>query len=127
MKTEYQATDIQKIKRYMKRTLITLFACFALSTGFSQNSNNPCPGVTPNYSHVIEAAAGGIRFTNTTVTNTNENYSYSWEFGNGSTSNEKDPFVPFEEGVYQVTMTVIGTNGCQSAITKDVEFSYNGQ
>lgn len=106
----------------MKKTLNSLIACFALTVGFSQTSNNPCPGVTPEYSHVVEAAAGGIRFTNETTGTTNENYSYSWEFGNGNTSNEKDPFVPFNEGVFQVTLTVIGQNGCQSAISKDVEF-----
>ena len=111
----------------MKRTLMTVFVCAVLSIGYGQTSNNTCPGVNADFTSVAELAAGGIRFTNASQLVPNENYTMSWEFGNGEFSNEDDPFCMYDEGTYQVKLTVLGPNGCQTSVTKEVTFSYNGQ
>jgi gliding motility-associated-like protein len=44
--------------------------------------------------------------------------SYFWDFGDGTTSNESDPVHQYtEQGVYDVTITMINANGCKRTIT----------
>ena len=111
----------------MKRVLLLSFAVIALSVGYSQSNSTPCPDVNVEFTSVVELAAGGIRFTNYTQVDPNQQYTYSWDFGNGQVSNEKDPFALFEEGTYQVTLTVLGPNSCQSSASKEVVFDYEGK
>jgi gliding motility-associated-like protein len=52
----------------------------------------------------------------------NENYgpitSYFWDFGDGTTSTEANPVHQYtEEGVYDVTLTLINANGCKRTLT----------
>jgi hypothetical protein len=47
--------------------------------------------------------------------------SYAWDFGDGTTSTEANPqHVYPSEGVYPVTLTVVGVNGCISTVTQPV-------
>lgn len=47
--------------------------------------------------------------------------SYAWDFGDGSTSTEAiTPHTYAAEGVYPVTLTIVGENGCTSTVTQPV-------
>jgi|GEM_PF-2690558 len=47
--------------------------------------------------------------------------SYAWDFGDGTTSTEANPqHVYPSEGVYPVTLTIVGVNGCISTVTQPV-------
>ena len=112
----------------MRKLILTIatFACLGISYG--QNSNSPCPGVTADFTNEALLPAGGIQYTNASqLLSTNGSYTYSWDFGNGQTSNEKDPFMMYDEGTYQVTLTILGPSNCQSSVQKEVEFSYGGK
>jgi gliding motility-associated-like protein len=44
--------------------------------------------------------------------------SYFWDFGDGSTSNEMNPVHQYtEEGVYDVTLTIVNADGCQRVLS----------
>lgn len=55
-------------------------------------------------------------------TNFSENATgFSWDFGNGDSSNLKDPTYTYaNEGTYEVTLTVYGTNGIADTKTRDI-------
>ena len=45
---------------------------------------------------------------------------YNWSFGNQSLLHEEEPIYTFKgEGVYSVTLTVVGLGGCKDSITKE--------
>lgn len=61
-----------------------------VSAAFSSTLNNICSGNTIGFSH------DGLNNVN----------SWSWDFGNGTTSNNQYPVVQFEQGDYNVKLTV---------------------
>lgn len=109
----------------MKTLLTTLVLSSTISIGFSQN--NPCQGVTPEFTTQVLPPAGGVQFTNASVFSGNQATAYNWDFGNGEVSDQQNPFALYEEGTFQVTLTVTDLNGCESSISKSVTFSYGGQ
>jgi hypothetical protein len=47
--------------------------------------------------------------------------SYNWNFGNGVTSEEVQPIIPFEDfGLYTVSLTTVSDQGCDSTIVKEI-------
>lgn len=106
----------------MKKLFFTLAACAVLSVGFGQTP--PCNGLVAEFTNVTLAPAGGIEFTDASVIPVNSTITYAWDFGNGTTSIKKDPFGEFNEGTYQVSLTVTDQNGCAQSIQKEIIFSY---
>ncbi|TVR77751.1 MAG: PKD domain-containing protein [Chitinophagaceae bacterium] len=57
-----------------------------------------------------------IQFTNTSQTTNNA--TYSWDFGDGNTSTAQNPVHSYNSyGSFDVTLTVVDNNGCDSTIT----------
>lgn len=65
-----------------------------------------------------------LKFTFTA--NGNATNQYSWDFGDGNTSSQQNPIHTFLPGTYQVTLRVIGTNGCESKEVKLITVSADG-
>ncbi|MFC2175684.1 choice-of-anchor L domain-containing protein [Bacteroidota bacterium] len=55
------------------------------------------------------------------VNKSSEAVQFFWEFGDGSTSRNENPQHQYsKEGVYEVTLTSVNTDGCTSAVTQEV-------
>lgn len=60
-------------------------------------------------------------FTNTSIPNATQIISYSWSFGDGNTSALQSPQHTYTTyGTYQVSLTVMNSNGCFHTLTKPV-------
>lgn len=111
----------------MKKLILTFAASTLFSLGFGQTSTSTCPGFQADFTTVTHEAAGGIKFTDASQVVGNAPFTSQWDFGNSTYSTETSPFALFEEGTFQVSLTITDDNGCQSTIQKDVVFSYGGQ
>ncbi|UKN01687.1 PKD domain-containing protein [Paracrocinitomix mangrovi] len=112
----------------MKTSLLLFLFTLITSVGFGQsNSNDPCATIVPDFNTEHRLPAGGIQFTDASQPTGSQTLTFAWDFGNGNTSSDKNPFMTFDEGTYQVKLTISDQNGCSKEITKEVVFSYNGE
>ncbi len=76
---------------------------------------------TPPSSTIFD---GLITFTDQSSTSTGTIVSWSWDFGDGATSttqNNVHQFPVTSPGVYNVTLTVVNSDGCTSTVTIPIE------
>jgi len=75
-----------------------------------------------------------IEFDNLSTTNSGAIETSYWDFGDGSTSTDENPTHNYiSEGVYDISLTVTNTGGCDSTIIKqisiygppEIDFSFN--
>jgi len=60
-----------------------------------------------------------IAFTNTSIED--GPILHIWDFGNGATSTLENPVIPFDKGIWEVSLIVRSFYGCQDTITKTYE------
>jgi len=60
----------------------------------------------------IDCTNGGVQFTDTTTDAT----SWLWNFGDGTVSTEQNPFHPYDNEIFTVTLTVGNDIGCTQSI-----------
>ncbi|MEI6436135.1 MAG: PKD domain-containing protein, partial [Bacteroidota bacterium] len=66
-------------------------------------------------------AGGATQFTDASVSPGSLISSYAWNFGDGGASNLQSPLHTFASyGIYNVTLTVVNSNGCIHSVTKQV-------
>ncbi|MCX6278758.1 MAG: PKD domain-containing protein, partial [Bacteroidetes bacterium] len=66
-------------------------------------------------------AGGATQFTDASVSPGSLISSYAWNFGDGGSSNLQSPLHTFAAyGIYNVTLTVVNSNGCIHSVTKQV-------
>lgn len=76
---------------------------------------------TPPSSTIFD---GSITFTDQSTTNTGTIVFWSWDFGDGTTSNSQNNIHQFPitgPGIYNVTLTVVNSDGCVDVITHPIE------
>jgi len=76
----------------------------------------------PNFTTSATCAGQDMQFTNTSTTTLGSTIvSYNWNFGDGGSSTLPSPSHPYANyGIYNVTLTIVNTNGCTNTITKPV-------
>lgn len=64
-----------------------------------------------------------VKFNDQSTSFNNDNItSWEWNFGDGNNSDEAEPNHTYsDEGVYNVSLTIETTNGCQATATKSIE------
>ena len=74
-----------------------------------------------NFTFDTACAGGTTHFKDTSIFNASAIVSYSWVFGDGGASTLQSPLHTYSTfGVYNVTLTIINTNGCINSVTKQV-------
>ena len=85
----------------------------------TQVVSNPNP--VANFSNTIACVGNATAFTDLSVSNGGAIISYNWNFGDGGTSTLSSPVHVFAAyGMYNVSLTVINTNGCVNTVIKPV-------
>ncbi len=78
-------------------------------------------GITADFAQVNQCTNSPTIFTDNSVSGSGTIASWNWNFGNGNSSTSAHPsFVYIDSGTYQVTLTVVTTDGCSNTITKEV-------
>jgi PKD repeat protein len=102
-----------KIMKYLKMMSFLLLTVVMFSC--SSDSDTPKP---PTAEFFFEVEGTEVTFTSE-MSNVE---SFEWNFGDGTTSTEKDPVHAYETPqTYKVSLNIKGTDGSQSAVSKDVE------
>ncbi len=82
------------------------------------------PTPVANFSNTAACLGETTQFTNTTsfALGADSITNFFWDFGDGANSNNEDPTHTYaNEGTYDVTLRVIGTNGCENSITRQIK------
>jgi len=77
----------------------------------------------PSLSVDTFSCANDLFLIDATATNTTANATYYWNFGNGSVDSTSGPSLNYSynsNGVYNLTLTVVDDNGCDSTISKNI-------
>ena len=90
---------------------------------YEQKTNYITVFVTPQAGFFISGADSGCAPLQTAFADTSEFFNASvksrlWDFGDGATSNQQNPAHTFAAGRYNVSLTVVTTQGCSSTITQ---------
>ena len=82
------------------------------------------PTPIANFSNTAACLGETTQFTNTTsfALGADSITNFFWDFGDGANSNNEDPTYTYaNEGNYDVTLRVIGINGCENSITRQIK------
>ncbi len=79
------------------------------------------PRPVANFAYSGTCEGDLIQFTDLSIANAAAIVSYNWDFGDGGTSSLSSPMHIYPTyGIYNVTLTVINSNGCSHSVTKPV-------
>ena len=82
--------------------------------------------VTPNPVAQFTDTANGLKY-DFTDQSTGNIASWNWDFGDGNTSSQQNPSYTYgEEGIYNVCLTVIDSNGCENTSCDSISVSATG-
>jgi len=97
--------------------------CYALCEGFSEEDFVECgeggfDGCYANFDFELYES-GEVSFTDQSYTFEGIIESWLWDFGDGNTSEGQNPLhLYIEDGIYEVTLTIITVEGCTSTFTQ---------
>ncbi|MDZ7743666.1 MAG: PKD domain-containing protein [Bacteroidota bacterium] len=100
----------------MRKIIIILLGCIIISC--NDKSKDLEPPIIADFSYEIDV----LDYFKVHFTSFSENATgFSWDFGNGDSSNLENPTYTYaSEGIYDVSLTVYGTNGIEYSKTREV-------
>lgn len=100
----------------MRKITTILLGCIIIAC--NEKSKDIEPPIIADFSYEIN----GLDYFKVHFTNLSENaISVSWDFGNGDSSNLENPTYTYShDGIFDVTLTVFGTNGIENTKTRSI-------
>lgn len=117
------AFPVYAIHVYISPGTYTVLRNVKFSTGILTYSIQVQVNTLPvaNFNNTVACNGNSMTFTDMSIANAPAIVSHSWNFGDGGSSTQDSPSHTYSTyGIYNVTLTIINSNGCVNSVTKAV-------